>query len=68
VGDDGAGAGDGEDVVAEPVSLEGEGGWRMRHTMMLLAGVLFVGLILGPPFLANALRGRRDGGDPRGRS
>lgn len=67
-GDDGTGAGSGEDVVAEPVSLEGQGGWRMRHTMMLIAGVLFVGLILGPPLLANALRGRRNDGDPWGRS
>ncbi|MGN9911048.1 phosphate ABC transporter substrate-binding protein PstS [Phytohabitans sp. LJ34] len=57
---DGAGAGDGEQVAAVPVALDGEGGWRMRHTMMLIAGVLLVGLVLGPPFLAASLRGRRD--------
>ncbi|GFJ86518.1 phosphate ABC transporter substrate-binding protein PstS [Phytohabitans rumicis] len=64
---DGGGVADGEQVAAVPVSLDGEGGWKLRHTMMLLAALLFVGLVLGPPFLAHALRGRRDG-DQRGRS
>lgn len=57
---DGAGAGDGEQVAAVPVALDGEDGWRMRHTMMLIAGVLLLCLVLGPPFLAASLRGRRD--------
>ncbi|MDQ7903019.1 phosphate ABC transporter substrate-binding protein PstS [Phytohabitans sp. ZYX-F-186] len=61
-GDEGAGAGDGEQVAAVPVSLDGEGGWRLRHTIMVIAALLFLGLILGPPLLANALRGRRDPG------
>ncbi|BCB84287.1 phosphate ABC transporter substrate-binding protein PstS [Phytohabitans suffuscus] len=61
---DGGGAGDGEQVAAVPVSLDGEGGWRLRHTIMVIAGLVFLGLILGPPLLANALRGRRDGGGP----
>lgn len=43
-----------------PVSLDGEGGWRLRHTMMLLAGVLLVGLVVGPPLLSNTLRRGRD--------
>ncbi|MFC0532546.1 phosphate ABC transporter substrate-binding protein PstS [Phytohabitans kaempferiae] len=62
VGSDGTGAGDGGQVAAEPVSLEGEGGWRLRHTVMALVAVLLIGLILGPPLLATALRGRREPG------
>ncbi|GAA4468226.1 phosphate ABC transporter substrate-binding protein PstS [Phytohabitans houttuyneae] len=61
---DGGGAGDGEQVAAVPVSLDGEGGWRLRHTVMVIAGLVFLGLILGPPLLANALRGRRNDGGP----
>jgi phosphate ABC transporter phosphate-binding protein len=55
-----AGTGSGGDpVAAVPVSLDGEGGWRLRHTMMLLAGLLLLGLVVGPPLLSNALRSRR---------
>ncbi|MEV0609619.1 phosphate ABC transporter substrate-binding protein PstS [Polymorphospora rubra] len=62
--DPGAGGG-GEQIAAVPVSLDGEGGWRLRHTVMLIAVVLLVGVLFGPPLLAHTLAGRRDRGDRR---
>ncbi|MET7949690.1 phosphate ABC transporter substrate-binding protein PstS [Micromonospora sp. NPDC005324] len=57
VGDGGAAGG--EQVAAVPVSLEGEGGWRLQHTVMLLAALLLVALVIGPPLVSNALQGVR---------
>ncbi|WP_433530882.1 substrate-binding domain-containing protein [Micromonospora sp. CA-263727] len=61
--DDPGGAGAGEQAVAVPVSLAGEGGWRLQHTMMLLAGLLLLGLVIAPPLLANTLQNRHRGDD-----
>ncbi|MEV6813925.1 phosphate ABC transporter substrate-binding protein PstS [Micromonospora sp. NPDC051296] len=58
----GNGAGGGQYVAGIPVSLEAEGGWRLSHTLMLLAGLLLAGLVMGPPLLARSLRQR--GGEP----
>lgn len=60
-----AGEGSGEQVDALPVSLADERGWGVRHTLMLLASVLLVGLIFGPPALAYALRARNRAGSGR---
>ncbi|WP_249713822.1 phosphate ABC transporter substrate-binding protein PstS [Rhizomonospora bruguierae] len=60
-GDDGAGGGGGEAVAAVPVSLAGTGGWQLRHTIMVIAAVLLLALVLGPPLLAQSLRRRRGG-------
>ncbi|MGI5524991.1 phosphate ABC transporter substrate-binding protein PstS [Micromonospora sp. CA-259024] len=54
-----AGAAGGEQVAAVPVSLDGEGGWRLQHTVMLLAALLLIALVVGPPLVSNALHGRR---------
>ncbi|MFG3688043.1 phosphate ABC transporter substrate-binding protein PstS [Micromonospora sp. NPDC047740] len=59
-----AGVAAGEQVAAVPVALDGTDGWRLRHTLMLLAAVLLVALIVGPPLVSQALQGRRD--DHRG--
>ncbi|MDG4795280.1 phosphate ABC transporter substrate-binding protein PstS [Micromonospora sp. WMMD1082] len=56
--DDPAGGGGGDQAAAVPVSLAGEGGWRLQHTMMLLAALLLLGLVVAPPLLANALQNR----------
>ncbi|WP_121162414.1 phosphate ABC transporter substrate-binding protein PstS [Micromonospora pisi] len=58
------GGGNDEFVVATPVSLDGQGGWALRHTMMLLAGVLLAGLLLAPPLFTRRLAGR-NGTDQR---
>ncbi|MFI7217396.1 phosphate ABC transporter substrate-binding protein PstS [Micromonospora maritima] len=55
----GAAAAGGEQVGAVPVALDGEDGWRLRHTLMALAAVLLLALVVGPPLVANALRARR---------
>ncbi|MBY8871941.1 phosphate ABC transporter substrate-binding protein PstS [Micromonospora sp. PLK6-60] len=55
----GAGVAGGEQVAAVPVALDGEGGWRLRHTTMLLAALLLVVLIVGPPLVSQALANRR---------
>ncbi|MDG4764955.1 substrate-binding domain-containing protein [Solwaraspora sp. WMMD406] len=52
----------GSAVAAIPVSLEGRRGWQLSHTMMLLASVLLVGLLVGPPLVAHRYAGRRDRG------
>ncbi|WP_422772792.1 phosphate ABC transporter substrate-binding protein PstS [Plantactinospora sp. WMMC1484] len=59
----GAGAGSGGEqfVTGVPVSLDGEGGWRLQHTMMLLAAIVLLALVIGPPFIF-----RRSGGTGRG--
>lgn len=62
IGAGGGGGEAGQDVVADPVALAGEGGWGMRHTLMALAAVLLAGLVLGPPLLATTLRSRTPGG------
>jgi phosphate ABC transporter phosphate-binding protein len=62
-GDGDAGGEDG--IAAVPVALAGTGGWQLRHTIMLIAALLVVGLIFGPPLLAHRLRTRRDD-EPRG--
>ncbi|MGY0232987.1 phosphate ABC transporter substrate-binding protein PstS [Longispora urticae] len=49
-------AGSAGDVNAIPVSLEADGGWRLRHTMMVLAGVLLLMVIVGPPLLARRIQ------------
>ncbi|MEU5941812.1 phosphate ABC transporter substrate-binding protein PstS [Micromonospora sp. NPDC047548] len=54
-----AGAGGGEQVAALPVSLDGTGGWQLRHTLMLLAALLLVGLVIGPPLVSHAVRSRQ---------
>lgn len=38
-------------VAGTPVSLEGQGGWRLAHTMMAIAVVLLVALVIGPPLI-----------------
>lgn len=51
-------AGDGQDVVAEPVSIDSGVGDGLERVLMVLAGLLFVGLTVGPPLLSR-LFGRR---------
>lgn len=54
------GGGGGEQLVAgQAVSLDGAGGWQLRHTMMVVAIVLLIALIIGPPLLTQRLRGVR---------
>ncbi len=48
-----------------PVALAGERGWQLRHTIMLVAGLLLVGLVFGPPLLASVLNARREPGSDR---
>jgi hypothetical protein len=60
-GDSGNGGGEG-DVNADNVSLDGEGGWGVRHTIMAIAAGLVIGLVLGPPLLSQSLRRRREQG------
>ncbi|MGW4464658.1 phosphate ABC transporter substrate-binding protein PstS [Micromonospora sp. NPDC004704] len=58
----GGDGGGGEQFVAGvPVSLDGEGGWQLRHTMMVLAGLLLIALVVGPPLIF-----RRAGSTPTG--
>ncbi|MDW5324450.1 phosphate ABC transporter substrate-binding protein PstS [Plantactinospora sp. KLBMP9567] len=47
----GDGGGGQQFVAGVPVSLDGEGGWRLRHTMMVLAGVVLLALVIGPPLI-----------------
>ncbi|WP_412539227.1 phosphate ABC transporter substrate-binding protein PstS [Longispora sp. K20-0274] len=49
------------DVEASPVSLEADGGWRLRHTIMLLAAVLLCAVIVGPPLVSRRMRRGEDG-------
>ena len=56
----GGGGGGGDQLVAgQAVSLEGAGGWQLRHTMMVVAIALLIALIIGPPLLTQRLRGGR---------
>ncbi|GIG61216.1 phosphate ABC transporter substrate-binding protein PstS [Longispora fulva] len=57
---DGSGGDGVSDVEASPVSLEADGGWRLRHTMMLLAAVLLIAVIVGPPLLSRRMRRGED--------
>jgi phosphate ABC transporter phosphate-binding protein len=41
----------GQFVAGVPVSVDGEGGWQLRHTMMLIAGVVLLALVIGPPLI-----------------
>lgn len=34
-----------------PTDLEADRGWRLRHTLMLLVGVLLLGIVAGPPLV-----------------
>ncbi|AXG77748.1 phosphate ABC transporter substrate-binding protein PstS [Streptomyces paludis] len=59
-GDGGAaGGGAGGDVFAVPVSTSGTIGSGARRALMVLAGVLLVGMTVGPPLLSRYLSGRR---------
>lgn len=58
VAGDASGAG-GQDVAGVPVSLDAQSGWGLRHTMMVLAGLLLAALMVGPPLISRSLR-RRD--------
>ncbi|MEV4626544.1 phosphate ABC transporter substrate-binding protein PstS [Micromonospora sp. NPDC049523] len=62
----GGGDGGGEQFVAGvPVSLDGEGGWQLRHTMMVLAALLLIALVVGPPLIFRRA-GSTSAGDIRG--
>jgi phosphate transport system substrate-binding protein len=63
-GEAGGGAA-GQQVAGVPVSLDGQGGWRLPHTMMLIAAALLIALIVGPPLIvrrATVGRSERVGG------
>ncbi len=52
--------GDGaQDVVADPVSINSGVGDGLERVLMVLAGLLFVGLTIGPPLLSRLLGRRR---------
>jgi phosphate ABC transporter phosphate-binding protein len=44
-------------VDGVPVALDTGDGWQLRHTMMLVAALMLLGAIVGPPLLARFLRG-----------
>lgn len=58
----GGGGSGGEYVAGVPVALDAAQGWRVHHTIMVLAAVLVLGLIFGPPMMARRLR--RSGAGP----
>lgn len=64
---EGAGGGDG-DVAGVPVALPADTGWDQTNTLMLIAIILLIGIILGPPLIGRTLatRGVR-GGQPMNR-
>lgn len=64
---DGSGDGGGQFVAGVPVSLDGEGGWQLRHTMMVLAALLLIALVVGPPLVFRRAGGPTAGGDGSGR-
>ncbi|GLZ75708.1 phosphate ABC transporter substrate-binding protein PstS [Actinorhabdospora filicis] len=47
------------DVIAVPVSLDAERGWRPRHTAMLAAGLGLAAAMFSPPLLARLRRRNR---------
>jgi phosphate ABC transporter phosphate-binding protein len=62
----GTGGTGGDQLVAGvPVSLEPDTGWQLEHTLMLLAGLLLAGLVLGPPLLSANLRSRTSNNQSR---
>lgn len=54
----GGGAG-GPYVDGVPVALGAQLGWQMRHTLMVLGGLLLAGLVFGPPLMSRRLRDDR---------
>ncbi|MFK3981617.1 phosphate ABC transporter substrate-binding protein PstS [Micromonospora sp. NPDC050397] len=58
--------GGGQFVAGVPVSLDDEGGWQLRHTMMVLAALILIALVVGPPLLFRRVA-TAAGGDERGR-
>lgn len=66
-GGSGEGGGTGQYVAGVPVSLEAEGDWRLRHSLMLLAVILLVALILGPPLIVRYFKPSRAGVRGHGR-
>ncbi|MEN3358935.1 MAG: phosphate transport system substrate-binding protein [Mycobacteriales bacterium] len=48
-----------EDVVAEPVSVDSGIGNGLERVLMVLAGLLFIGLTVGPPLLSTVFSRRR---------
>ncbi|GAA2640370.1 phosphate ABC transporter substrate-binding protein PstS [Dactylosporangium fulvum] len=61
----GAGGGSGSDVAGVPVSLDRAGSWDLRRVLMVVAGVLLLALIVGPPLLARSLGRTGSGGGDR---
>lgn len=58
-------SGKGSPVAAVPLVLAGANGWGSPQTMLVVAGVLVFGLLLGPPIasrLVTSHRSRREGG------
>ncbi|PZF80768.1 phosphate ABC transporter substrate-binding protein PstS [Jiangella anatolica] len=55
IGGDGTDAGGGQNVSAVPVSLQASSGWRFQHTLMALAGLLLLGVVIGPPLITRLL-------------
>jgi hypothetical protein len=51
--EDQPGGGGAEFVDGVPVNLEAEEGWQLRHTLMLLAGILLIAAVAGPPLLSS---------------
>ena len=51
-------AADGTSVTGSPISLEAPSGWTTSKTLMLLSVLLLLGVIVGPPLLAQQIRGR----------
>ncbi len=59
----GGAAGGAAYVDGVPVALAADGGWDMRHTVMLLAALVLAALVVGPPLLARIMRTDRRGDD-----
>ncbi|WP_018348825.1 phosphate ABC transporter substrate-binding protein PstS [Longispora albida] len=57
----GSGDGSGGDAGAIPVALAADTGWRLRHTLMVLLGLLLVMVVVGPPLISKRLG--RGGGE-----
>lgn len=45
----------GQNVSAVPVSLQASSGWQFQHTLMALAGLLLLGVVIGPPLISRVL-------------